>query len=174
MNIYESLENLQVSEECFNDIMGTVEEILNENVVDDYYSKKLKDVKNNLAIAKSHKRHLNKTVDKQPNKEYKQAAGQQRQANDDKQQMEQEYYKSPYRTEYDIDNDPSYQQVCKDLNSASNKKYDASKKFSKKGSNLSHEIINLKNKRDDLENKIKNHKRNGQKTTFKPEVPVEA
>lgn len=31
MNIYESLENLQVSEECFNDIMGIVEEILSES-----------------------------------------------------------------------------------------------------------------------------------------------
>ena len=30
MNIYESLENLNVSEECFNDIMGIVEEIINE------------------------------------------------------------------------------------------------------------------------------------------------
>ena len=30
MNIFESLENLNVSEECFNDIMGIVEEIINE------------------------------------------------------------------------------------------------------------------------------------------------
>ena len=30
MNILESLENLNVSEECFNDIMGIVEEIINE------------------------------------------------------------------------------------------------------------------------------------------------
>lgn len=30
MNIFENLENLNVSEECFNDIMGIVEEILNE------------------------------------------------------------------------------------------------------------------------------------------------
>ena len=30
MNIYESLENLNVSEECFDDIMGIVEEILSE------------------------------------------------------------------------------------------------------------------------------------------------
>lgn len=33
MNVYESLENLQVSEECFNDIMGIVEDILSEDVV---------------------------------------------------------------------------------------------------------------------------------------------
>lgn len=31
MNIYESLENLQVSEECFDEIMGIVEELLNES-----------------------------------------------------------------------------------------------------------------------------------------------
>lgn len=30
MNIFESLENLNVSEECFNDIMSIVEEIINE------------------------------------------------------------------------------------------------------------------------------------------------
>ena len=30
MNIFESLENLNVSEECFNDIMGIVEAIINE------------------------------------------------------------------------------------------------------------------------------------------------
>ena len=36
MNIFENLENLNVSEECFNDIMGIVEEILNEDrLVDD-------------------------------------------------------------------------------------------------------------------------------------------
>ena len=30
MNIFESLENLEVSESCFDDIMGIVEEIINE------------------------------------------------------------------------------------------------------------------------------------------------
>ena len=33
-NIFESLENLNVSEECFNDIMGIVEELLSENIRD--------------------------------------------------------------------------------------------------------------------------------------------
>ena len=33
MNIFESLENLNVSEECFNEIMGIVEEILNEDII---------------------------------------------------------------------------------------------------------------------------------------------
>ena len=33
MNIFESLENLPVSEECFEEIMGIVEEILSEGLV---------------------------------------------------------------------------------------------------------------------------------------------
>ena len=32
MNIFESLENLNVSQECFNDIIGIVEELLSENL----------------------------------------------------------------------------------------------------------------------------------------------
>ena len=44
MNIFESLENLEISEECFNDIMDIVEEILSEgrelqNVVIRTYNK---------------------------------------------------------------------------------------------------------------------------------------
>jgi hypothetical protein len=35
MNIFENLENLNVSEECFNDIMGIVEEILSEDELHD-------------------------------------------------------------------------------------------------------------------------------------------
>ena len=34
MDIFESLENLNVSEECFNEIMGLVEELLNEDIYD--------------------------------------------------------------------------------------------------------------------------------------------
>ena len=34
MDIFESLENLNVSEECFNDIVGLVEELLSEDIVD--------------------------------------------------------------------------------------------------------------------------------------------
>lgn len=34
MDIFESLENLNVSEECFNDIVGIVEEIISENIRD--------------------------------------------------------------------------------------------------------------------------------------------
>lgn len=33
MNIFESLENLNVSEECFDDIIGIVEELLSENLI---------------------------------------------------------------------------------------------------------------------------------------------
>ena len=33
MNIFESLENLNVSEECFDDILGIVEELLSENLI---------------------------------------------------------------------------------------------------------------------------------------------
>ena len=41
MNIYESLENLNVSEECFDEIMGIVEEIINE--VSDEWKQACKD-----------------------------------------------------------------------------------------------------------------------------------
>ena len=43
MDIFESLENLNVSEECFDDIMGIVEEILGEDIhsaIDKYYKGK--------------------------------------------------------------------------------------------------------------------------------------
>jgi hypothetical protein len=39
MDIFESLKNLNVSEECFDDIMGIVEEILSEDIYD-YIQKK--------------------------------------------------------------------------------------------------------------------------------------
>ena len=39
MNIFESLENLNVSEECFNDIMGIVERNLNMDIVNYYMAK---------------------------------------------------------------------------------------------------------------------------------------
>ena len=40
MDIFESLENLNVSEECFNDIMGIVEEIINERNKENRQKKK--------------------------------------------------------------------------------------------------------------------------------------
>ena len=39
MSIFESLESLNVSEECFDDIMGIVEEIIDEILVGDYKEK---------------------------------------------------------------------------------------------------------------------------------------
>lgn len=45
MSIFENLENLNVSEKCFNDIMGIVEEVINElrdNTVDACTQKRLK------------------------------------------------------------------------------------------------------------------------------------
>lgn len=41
MNIFESLENLSVSEECFDEIMGLVEEVINE--VSDKWKQNCKD-----------------------------------------------------------------------------------------------------------------------------------
>lgn len=35
MNIYESLENLNISEECFNDIVSTIKDYINEYLVSD-------------------------------------------------------------------------------------------------------------------------------------------
>ena len=45
MNIFESLENLNVSEECFNDIVSIVEEIINESpTVSDLTSATIKSI----------------------------------------------------------------------------------------------------------------------------------
>ena len=83
MDIFESLENLNVSEECFDEIMGLVEELLSEGEkVDNYYRTKLEKVNQDLASAKSHQRKLNNTVDKKTNKEYKKAVNKNFIAND--------------------------------------------------------------------------------------------
>ena len=56
MNIFESLENLNVSEECFNDIMDIVEEIINEDAEEtkrrltDKYAPILKAKRRNLDL----------------------------------------------------------------------------------------------------------------------------
>lgn len=75
MNIFESLEELNVSEECFEDIMGIIEELLNESLLDisdklyDKHQKKvtrdsIEDAKRiadqNVANTKSVRRHVNK------------------------------------------------------------------------------------------------------------------
>ena len=59
MDIFESLENLNVSEECFDDIMGIVEEIINE--VSDRKIRKCSDIK------KDRSKILSKIVDNSRN-----------------------------------------------------------------------------------------------------------
>lgn len=48
MNIFENLENLQVSEECFDEIMGLVEELLSEDIVSTANRVASKDENNDL------------------------------------------------------------------------------------------------------------------------------
>ena len=59
MDIFESLENLQVSEECFDEIIGIVEEILSEDIVSKVidknkakYGDKIRHTVGALALAK--------------------------------------------------------------------------------------------------------------------------
>lgn len=74
MDIFESLENLNVSEECFEDIVGLVEMYLSEGEkVDNYYKSKQAETKQELDNAKSYQRKLNSTVDKKTNKALKKA-----------------------------------------------------------------------------------------------------
>ena len=54
MDIFESLENLNVSEECFEEIMGLVEEVINE-VSKDYLNDKRE--KANVKVTKAIIRH---------------------------------------------------------------------------------------------------------------------
>ena len=54
MDIFESLENLDVSEECFNNIMSIVEEVINE-VSKDYLNDKRE--KANIKVTKAIIRH---------------------------------------------------------------------------------------------------------------------
>ena len=54
MDIFESLENLNVSEECFDEIMGIVEEVINE-VSKDYLNDKRE--KANVKVTKAIIRH---------------------------------------------------------------------------------------------------------------------
>ena len=48
MNIFESLENLQVSECCFDEIMGMVEEVINEDILSAIHKYKTKQSKDKL------------------------------------------------------------------------------------------------------------------------------
>lgn len=78
MNIYESLENLNVSEECFEDIMGIVEELLSESLysqaektgkLDSKLDRKINEIKVKEFIEAS-KREGNGDFDKGFNKVY--------------------------------------------------------------------------------------------------------
>ena len=168
MDIFESLENLNVSEECFDEILGIVEEIILESTVDDYYAKKIADTKQELANAKSEKRHLNKTVDAQANKEYRKAKGAYRQANQDAyndlQNAHQQAYharnglqpgaelKDEHEADYWVDD--KIQKKPDQLKSAVDA---AKKKFSQKGTELYNKITDLKNQRDSLQNDQDSH-----------------
>ena len=78
MNIFESLENLPVSEACFEDIMSIVEYYLSENAVDDYAAKKAEEYKN----AKKLTRHYAKTLDRKSSKQYNKQVGKVKRAQD--------------------------------------------------------------------------------------------
>ena len=60
MNVFESLNNLEVSESCFNDILDIVEEYINEGVRKDYDAEiaKLKDLNLNPSEYKTAKEKL--------------------------------------------------------------------------------------------------------------------
>ena len=69
MNIFENLENLQVSEECFDDIMGIVEEILNFNPFEfarkfNKYSDAKQDYENQKAEDKMYKGSKSERIQK--------------------------------------------------------------------------------------------------------------
>ena len=63
MSIFESLENLNVSEECFDDIMDLVEEIINEVTVD-YVSRA---ARNSLSRRRKQSNLASKMIDKATN-----------------------------------------------------------------------------------------------------------
>ena len=166
MDVFESLENLKVSESCFDDIVGIVESIINENAVDDYYSKKLSSMNQELANTKALKRHLNKTVDKNARAEYKKAKGAQRELSKrydelnresrpfsafDKERDEEMY------ANYDADKDRRYDELDKEADGV-NKKLDSAKgKFSKKGTDAYNKILALTKGRDKLLDKMNKH-----------------
>lgn len=72
-NLYES-----VSEACFNDIMDIVEELLDENAVDDYATKKAEEYKNAKKLVK----HYAKTSDRKASKQYNKQVGEVKKAED--------------------------------------------------------------------------------------------
>ena len=55
MDIFESLENLNVSEECFDEIMDIVEEIINEGATRKDYGQIIQDIKSSEALTPQEK-----------------------------------------------------------------------------------------------------------------------
>ena len=163
MDIFENLENLNVSEECFEEITGIVKVILTENSVDDYHAKKLSDVKQELANAKSHKRYLNKTVDNEAVKEYRKAKGKDVARRDEHTVLDNEWYRH-----HQDDTDPIEVENHNLEHAAIDSQYgntqkaveDAKKKFSLKGTELYNKIIDLKNQRDNIKKAQNQRKEN--------------
>ena len=135
--VEEQEEVLPVSESCFNSIVSLTEAIIQsvtEDKVDDYYQGKLDKTKSELATTKAQKRHLNKTVDKKANINYKRA----------KAKADNAYY------DYMMAPDAIRDWKDQDYDAAYDNLQSAKKKFSSKGTELYHKIIDLKNKRDSL------------------------
>ena len=170
MDIFENLENLNVSEECFNDIMDIVEAVLSENAVDDYHSKKLEDTKQELANVKSEKRHLNKTVDAGANKEYRKAKGAYRQASQDAWNNVQNAHQSAYYARMDFPGNEKTHDADYWMDDEIQEKPDklkpavdaAKRKFSQRGTDLYNKIINLKNQRDNLQDSQASHQKHAE------------
>ena len=72
MNILENLENLNISEECFNDIIDIVEDLLmrGEKEVQSAWKDRLKD--KHVPVMKAERRHLDKEI-KQASHDYRNA-----------------------------------------------------------------------------------------------------
>ena len=157
--VEEQEEVLPVSESCFDSIVSLTEAIIQsvtEDKVDDYYQGKLDRTKSELATTKAQKRHLNKTVDKKANINYKRA----------KAKADNAYYdcmmapSDTIRDWKDQDYDVAYDNL-----------QDAKKKFSSKGTELYHKIIDLKNKRDSL-NKYMTDRSNTKENGRTPSIPL--
>ena len=68
MDIFENLENLNISEECFNDIMDIVEELLNENSLEQQKDNAVNALKDLYRTYNSGRRHYQGQSKKLPGK----------------------------------------------------------------------------------------------------------
>lgn len=156
--VEEQEEVLPVSESCFGSIVSLTEAIIQsvtEDKVDDYYQGKLDRTKSELATTKAQKRHLNKTVDKKANINYKRA----------KAKADNAYY------DYMMAPDAIKDWKDQDYDAAYDNLQSAKKKFSSKGTELYHKIIDLKNKRDSL-NKYMTDRSNTKENGRTPSIPL--